>query len=338
MSLSLGEKLRHAREEKGFALSEVADQTRISSLYLECIENDDYKILPGGIFNKGFVKSYAKFVGLNEQEALDDYARLIAATAGPEGEDLKVYRPEVLTDDRSSMAPTVIAAVVILALMTGGILFLIDYLRQPSEPPASNTASSTSNIDAETSDADSVVPVETVPDISASRIEFRALDQPVSLTATTDGKTSSNVVTPGTAALFQPKQSLKLSYSRSLAQLVQLTINEKPILLPGAPLNAKRNVIEFEINKDNLERIWNNAAIDAEVSQAALPANTDAVTEPAVLAATPSVQATSTLPRATPPPKPASTTRPAPAATAKPTAKPPVMKPTVIQVRPADGQ
>ncbi len=337
MSLSLGEKLRQARVAKGFALSEVADQTRISSLYLESIENDDYKILPGGIFNKGFVKSYAKFVGLNEQEALDDYSRLIAATAGPDGEELKVYRPEVLTDDRSSMAPTVIAAVVILALMTGGILFLIDYLQQPSEP-AANIASSKSNIDA--GDSDPVAPAAPVPDISASRIEFRALDQPVSLTATTDGKTSSNVVTPGTAALFEPKESLKLSYSRSLAQLVQLTINEKPIVLPSAPLNAKRQAIEFEINKDNLERIWNDGAIVAEVSQAVPPANTDvAVTEPASPTATPSVQATSAPQRATPSPNPASTSRPpAPAAATKPTAKPPVMKPTIIEVRPANGQ
>src|SRR5438309_10498251 len=57
MSLTLGEKLQQAREEKGFTLSEVSDQTRISSLYLESIENDDYRTLPGGIFNKGFVKS-----------------------------------------------------------------------------------------------------------------------------------------------------------------------------------------------------------------------------------------------------------------------------------------
>ena len=69
MSLTLGEKLRQAREERGISIREVSEQTRISSLYLEAIENDNYKTLPGGIFNKGFVKSYAKFVGFDEQEA-----------------------------------------------------------------------------------------------------------------------------------------------------------------------------------------------------------------------------------------------------------------------------
>src|SRR5687767_4779484 len=116
MSLTLGEKLRQAREERGFTLSEVDEQTRISSLYLESIENDDYRILPGGIFNKGFVKSYAKFVGVNEQEALLDYANLIEASSPGETRGPRVYRPEVLTDESSaaSMVPTIILSVVIL--------------------------------------------------------------------------------------------------------------------------------------------------------------------------------------------------------------------------------
>ena len=70
MSLTLGEKLRQAREERGISISEVAEQTRISPHYLDSIENDDYRTLPGGIFNKGFVKSYAKYVGIDEQDAL----------------------------------------------------------------------------------------------------------------------------------------------------------------------------------------------------------------------------------------------------------------------------
>src|SRR5438045_1412032 len=102
MSLTLGEKLRQAREERGISISEVAEQTRISPHYLDSIENDDYRTLPGGIFNKGFVKSYAKYVGIEEQEALQDYSHLTASQQG-EGapsEEPKTYRPEVLTDDR----------------------------------------------------------------------------------------------------------------------------------------------------------------------------------------------------------------------------------------------
>src|SRR5215204_2475362 len=137
MSLTLGEKLRQAREERGISISEVAEQTRIAPHYLDLIENDDYRTLPGGIFNKGFVKAYAKYVGLDEQEALQEYARLVAQKEETAGDTNTRYRPEVLTDDRSasSIVPTVVFAAIILALMTVGILFAVNYIRnQPSRP------------------------------------------------------------------------------------------------------------------------------------------------------------------------------------------------------------
>src|ERR1043166_9720752 len=77
MSQSIGEKLRLAREARGIALREISEQTRISMRYLEGIETDDYKRLPGGIFNRSFIRAYAKFVGFDEHEALEDYARTL---------------------------------------------------------------------------------------------------------------------------------------------------------------------------------------------------------------------------------------------------------------------
>ena len=141
MPESLGEKLREAREEKGISISEVAEQTRISALYLESIENDDYGPLPGGIFNKGFVKSFAKYVGVDEDEAMLDYARISSAQESKSDDhDSKSYRPEVLTDDSSgpSMLPTVLIAIVILGLMTWGILSLVGYLQNRESQTGEN--------------------------------------------------------------------------------------------------------------------------------------------------------------------------------------------------------
>ena len=100
MAETLGEKLRAAREARGISIRDVAEQTRIAPMYIECIENDNYKPLPGGIFNKGFVKSYARFIGMDEHDALQEYSRLMSQTdtsASPE--EFRSYRPEVLTDD-----------------------------------------------------------------------------------------------------------------------------------------------------------------------------------------------------------------------------------------------
>ena len=72
---SLGEQLRRARESRGVTLREVSEQTRITMRHLEAIEADDLKALPGGIFNKSFVKSYARHVGFPEAGALELYER-----------------------------------------------------------------------------------------------------------------------------------------------------------------------------------------------------------------------------------------------------------------------
>jgi cytoskeletal protein RodZ len=148
MSITLGEKLRQAREAHGLSISQVAEQTRISALYLSCIENDDFQILPGGIFNKGFVKSFAKAVGMDEQEALHDYAQLIVNQGSHVNDDPKTYRPQVLTDDRSSSStfPTIIFAAVILGLMTVGILMGVRYIQQ-TPGAAETTANSNTNED-----------------------------------------------------------------------------------------------------------------------------------------------------------------------------------------------
>jgi cytoskeletal protein RodZ len=324
--MTLGEKLRQAREERGISLSEVAEQTRISPIYLESIDNDDYRNLPGGIFNRGFVKSYAKYVGVDEQEALLDYSRLQNELESAPAEDQqRVYRPEVLTDDRSgsSNAPTIIMATIILAVMTVGILLLVNYLRKPAEPQTVQVAKPTP-VTETTPDTPAESSPSTAPTMETLKVEFRALNDPVSLTASADGKISSNVVTAGSSMTFEPKQALKLSYSKSLAQGVELVINGKTITTPTTPFNPRRAVIEFEINKDNLTQIWNSGAImppEAQAPPAQEPeANANATTPAVTPAARPSVppRTTPATNTAQPPKAPPANTQPRPAMTVRP--------------------
>ena len=268
MSVSLGEKLRQAREERGISIGEVAEQTRISSLYLKSIEDDNYKPLPGGIFNKGFVKAYAKYVGLDEQEALQDYARLVSQADDRQEEEPPRYRPEVLTDDRSvsSLAPTIIFAGIILALMTGGILFVVNYIQnQPDAPSvANNAANSSANSAANT---EPVTPPTTPPVGDEIRVEFVALSDKVSVTSTVDGTLAYDEVIPGTPKTYIAREGVKLRYYRGFADKVQISVNGKQLPAPPAP--ARGNV-EFEINKDNVARVLESGNIvpPAEATQA----------------------------------------------------------------------
>lgn len=274
MSLSLGEKLRQAREERGISIMEVSEQTRISPLYLEAIENDDYSPLPGGIFNKGFVKTFAKYVGVDENEALQDYTRLVTQQTGSEENiEPQTYRPEVLTDDRASSSNilTIIFAIVILGLMTWGILALVGYIQdQQNAPPAANANSnSNSNTNTNTNTANTNT-AQPIPATNEVKVEFKPLSETVSLEATVDGKKSSLNVTPDAPQTFTGQTSVKLRYYRGFADKVGLTINGKQVTPPPAP--AKGNGVEFEINKENIVQILQSG----QVSPAAPAPNTNA--------------------------------------------------------------
>ena len=255
--MTLGEKLRQAREERKITISEVSEQTRISPLYLEAIEADDYRALPGGIFNKGFIKSFAKYVGFDEQEALQDYARQFAEqNDGQNADELKTRRPEVLTDDRSSSIPTIIFAVIILGLMTWGILALVRYIQnQPDAPaPANANAANSANQNAPVSPTPTPLPAT-----DEIKIEFKTTAAKVSVTAKVDGKTTNEVMTNDAPKIFTGKESVKLAYYKGFADKVQITLNGKQITPPAAA--TKGSIIEFEVNKNNIVQILQSGQI-----------------------------------------------------------------------------
>src|SRR5215470_19946114 len=73
---NLGASFKKARESKGISLDQIANQTRISTRFLAAIENEEFHLLPGGIFNRGFVRSFAEAVGIDPTQAVSDYERL----------------------------------------------------------------------------------------------------------------------------------------------------------------------------------------------------------------------------------------------------------------------
>jgi cytoskeletal protein RodZ len=68
-----GDKFREAREKKGISLDDVSNVTKISARMLQAIEEEHFDQLPGGVFNKGFIRAYAKHVGLDAEQAVNEY-------------------------------------------------------------------------------------------------------------------------------------------------------------------------------------------------------------------------------------------------------------------------
>ena len=69
----LGHILREARETKGLTLQEVQEETRINTRYLEALESGEYDRLPTPVHVRGFLRNYARFLGLDPQPLLDRY-------------------------------------------------------------------------------------------------------------------------------------------------------------------------------------------------------------------------------------------------------------------------
>jgi transcriptional regulator with XRE-family HTH domain len=92
---SLGTRLKREREKQNLSLDDVAAATKISARMLRALENDQFDQLPGGIFNKGFVRAYAIQLGLDGKQAVADY--LSATGGGPAPKPTEVVLAELAT-------------------------------------------------------------------------------------------------------------------------------------------------------------------------------------------------------------------------------------------------
>jgi cytoskeletal protein RodZ len=70
---SFGEKLKQEREKRKITLEQISVSTKIGTRMLQALEEDKFNQLPGGIFNKGFVRAYSRCVGLDDDQTVAEY-------------------------------------------------------------------------------------------------------------------------------------------------------------------------------------------------------------------------------------------------------------------------
>ena len=83
---SFGEELKRERELRDISLKEISEATKISIRFLEALEQNNFDILPGGIFNRGFIRSYARFIGVDGEEMVNAYLHEISLKESGKGQ------------------------------------------------------------------------------------------------------------------------------------------------------------------------------------------------------------------------------------------------------------
>lgn len=96
----LGHILREARETKGYTLEDVQEEIRINAKYLKSLENGDYNALPTPVHVRGFLRNYARFLGLDPQPLLDRYESYLSR---PPSKATAVSENGSSTPDRKSV-------------------------------------------------------------------------------------------------------------------------------------------------------------------------------------------------------------------------------------------
>src|SRR5208337_2410577 len=113
---AFGENLRREREMRGVSLEEISTATKISLRFLDAIEREDFSKLPGGIFSRSFIRSYARYLGLDEERAVAEFQ----LAAQPQA-DFDLHRMAAGKSGSGRQARTpLIATLVAFVLLAGG--------------------------------------------------------------------------------------------------------------------------------------------------------------------------------------------------------------------------
>lgn len=144
---SFGEKLKLEREKRAITLEQISLSTKIGTRMLQALEEEKFNQLPGGIFNKGFVRAYARHLGLDEDQAVADYLEAsgegLPAKTGS-GVEAEAPQVEARQPTPSRQLPWGLFAALLLLLALALSLWSRRQHSQEAQPVPSSPAPATS--------------------------------------------------------------------------------------------------------------------------------------------------------------------------------------------------
>jgi cytoskeletal protein RodZ len=262
-----GRRLREARERKGVSLRQIANATKISVAVLEGLERNDISKLPGGIFGRGFVRSFACEVGLDPEATISEFIAQFhdeSVTAGhppsrqmEDNEALESERRVVSTFLVLITLSVVVVAVILYFTMTGwrapsGPTSRPSTAAPPAAPVVESVRAAAAPVSsAPTSDSGSTSSVaadERPAAVAAALVINVSVLRACWISATVDGlKQFERILQPGDRRTVDVHRDLVLTAGDAGA--VSMTINgaeAKPLGKDGQVVTARLNLANFK--------------------------------------------------------------------------------------------
>lgn len=256
----LGRKLREARERKGVTLRQIANSTKISIAVLESIERNDVSKLPGGIFGRAFVRSFATEVGLDPEVTIQEFIAQFRDDSVSAG-----HPPSEQTEDNESlesnrrMASAFLRLIALSIPIAGVILYFGVAGRRvvpAAAPPAAaaattpaTLASSTTTADQEPADTAAPGAAEPLPPASSDRLAINiSVTRPCWVAAIVDGERQiERLMQPGDAGTLDVRRELVLTAGDAGALTMTINgIEARPFGKVGAVVTARVNLSNFQ--------------------------------------------------------------------------------------------
>lgn len=136
---SLGQELKRERELRGISLREIADSTRINLRLLQALEEDRLDVIPGQFFVRGILRSYARSIGIDEQQVLNRYHETCTFEEQMQyREAQKRRRPGPKHLSPLFMRKSIRITALTIAVVGLGLILLYVFLKAPGEKPAAS--------------------------------------------------------------------------------------------------------------------------------------------------------------------------------------------------------
>ncbi len=117
MDGSIGNVFRETRNRRKVDLSEVEAATRIRVRYLRAIENEEWDVLPGGVYTRGFIRTYAGYLGLDGERLADDYRKSVEGGRKPEPVATSTTAQSPARDWKMARGPLAVVVVLLIAIV-----------------------------------------------------------------------------------------------------------------------------------------------------------------------------------------------------------------------------